>query len=174
MAQFRSILVPVDIAERESDEPTFAGIRRRSHHAHFPVNIKRVAYELRPAVQTNPGPLEPRHFGTAVSPVSVPLPKVSKKSAPETISADALTNRIDRFLATRGLTPAAQPSATEKAASTDVVAPAQPEKFVCEDDVRVAVKTGRKLLIGERTIVTPAARYAGEDAKVFVYEGWRS
>jgi len=49
-----------------------------------------------------------------------------------------------------------------------------PEAFVCEEDVRQAVKSGRKLLIGERTIVTPAARDAGEAANVFVHEGWRS
>ena len=29
-----------------------------------------------------------------------------------------------------------------------------------------------KLVIGERTIVTPAARDAGEAAKVFLYAGW--
>jgi hypothetical protein len=43
---------------------------------------------------------------------------------------------------------------------------------VCEEDVRLATKEGRKILIGERTIVTPAARDAGEAAKVFVYAGW--
>jgi hypothetical protein len=45
---------------------------------------------------------------------------------------------------------------------------------VCEDDVRLAVKEGRKLLIGERTIVTPSARDAGEAAKVFLHAGWPS
>ena len=35
----------------------------------------------------------------------------------------------------------------------------------------MAVKEGRKLLIGERTIVTPAARDAGEAAKVFIARG---
>jgi hypothetical protein len=34
------------------------------------------------------------------------------------------------------------------------------------------VKTGRKILIGDRTIVTPAARDAGEAAKVFLHVGW--
>jgi len=36
----------------------------------------------------------------------------------------------------------------------------------------VAIKEGRKLLIGERTIVTPAARDAGEAARVFLHQGW--
>lgn len=146
------------------------------------LNIKRVAYELRPAVprfqgsnvpkfsSENLGTLEPWNSGTAARPS---LPKVSEKSAPETISADTLTNRIDRFLATRGLAPSSPVPNSEKAVTNEGSKPAEPEKFVCEDDVRLAVKTGRKLLIGERTIVTPAARDAGEAAKIFVHEGWR-
>lgn len=30
--------------------------------------------------------------------------------------------------------------------------------FVCEDDVRLAIREKRKILIGPRTIVTPSAR----------------
>ncbi len=37
-------------------------------------------------------------------------------------------------------------------------APPQPAAFVCEADVRLAIKDGRKILIGPKTIVTPAAR----------------
>jgi hypothetical protein len=44
-------------------------------------------------------------------------------------------------------------------------------KFVCEDDVRQAIKDGRKILVGERTIITPAARDLGESAKAFSYQG---
>ena len=145
------------------------------------LNIKRVAYELRPAKSNRrePGAAAPQNSssgtsGSAGTPATIPLPKVSQKSAPETISADTLTTRIDRFLATRGLTPSAQPQTVEKSTATDGVKQAQPEAFVCEDDVRAAIKMGRKIVIGERTIVTPAARDAGEAAKIFVHEGWRS
>ncbi|MGH9218824.1 MAG: aldehyde dehydrogenase family protein [Vicinamibacterales bacterium] len=147
------------------------------------LNIKRVAYELRPAVprfrgskvprQTpaqNSGTMEPWNSGTAGT---VPLPKVAEKSAPETISSETLADRIDRFLSTRGLSPPAQPQIGDRVGVNEASKPAQPEAFVCEDDVRSAVKMGRKLLIGERTIVTPAARDAGEAAHVFVHEGWR-
>jgi ethanolamine utilization cobalamin adenosyltransferase len=44
--------------------------------------------------------------------------------------------------------------------------------FVCEDDVKAALKAGRKLLIHEKTIVTPAARDLGESARVFIQAGW--
>jgi acetaldehyde dehydrogenase (acetylating) len=51
---------------------------------------------------------------------------------------------------------------------------AQPAAFVCEDDVRNAVKTGQKILVGEKTIITPAARDAGEAANVFAWQTWPS
>ena len=53
--------------------------------------------------------------------------------------------------------------------------PTQREKaadFVCEDDVRQAVRQGRKIVIGERTIVTPAARDLAEQHHVFVQAAW--
>jgi hypothetical protein len=39
--------------------------------------------------------------------------------------------------------------------------------------VRSAVKDGRKILVGEKTIITPAARDAGEAARVFLWETYR-
>jgi hypothetical protein len=49
-----------------------------------------------------------------------------------------------------------------------------PATFVCEEDVRQAVKAGRKILVAERTIITPAARDAGEAAKVFTWQSYPS
>jgi hypothetical protein len=43
---------------------------------------------------------------------------------------------------------------------------------VCEDDVRAAIRSGRKIVVGEKTIVTPSARDLGEAQKVFVQAGW--
>jgi acetaldehyde dehydrogenase (acetylating) len=122
------------------------------------INVKRVAYELRPAsVPKVPAVPEVR------------LPQAPSKPVQESIPSDILTSRIDKFLASRGLAPhAPQPLQAPQAPQIT----AQPEKFVCEDDVKLAVKEGRKLMIGERTIITPAARDAGEAAKVFVYASW--
>jgi hypothetical protein len=44
--------------------------------------------------------------------------------------------------------------------------------FVCEDDVRQALRQGRKIMIGERSIVTPAARDLGEQHRLFVHASW--
>jgi ethanolamine utilization cobalamin adenosyltransferase len=50
--------------------------------------------------------------------------------------------------------------------------PLSPAAFVCEDDVRTAIAAGRKVLIGEKTIITPSARDLGEERRVFVQAGW--
>src|SRR5215213_393433 len=137
------------------------------------INVKRVAYELRPAsVPRVPSvPEVPKASFEKPVPSTPGLPKLPAKPQPHSISSDALTSRIDRFLATRGLGPVAPAAPSAPVAPSS---PAQPESFVCEDDVRLAVKEGRKLLIGDRTIVTPSARDAGDAAKIFLYAGWPS
>jgi acetaldehyde dehydrogenase (acetylating) len=136
------------------------------------LNIKRVAYELRAAVKTPSVPEVPRvpevpKAGFDGVPGAPPLPKAPGKPKPDPIPAGGLTTRIDRFLASRGL------SAPLAVKAPEPLKP-EPEEFVCEEDVRAAIREGRKLLIGERTIVTPAARDAGEAARVFLHAGWPS
>jgi acetaldehyde dehydrogenase (acetylating) len=125
------------------------------------LNIKRIAYETRPIASTS---------SARETPLGAPgarLPQAPAKSAPEPIAADSLTSRIDTFLASRGLAAPGAPSAPD--------APGAPGSvpFVCEDDVRAAVRTGQKIVVGEKTIITPSARDAGEAAKVFVWESYR-
>jgi acetaldehyde dehydrogenase (acetylating) len=128
------------------------------------LNIKRLAYETRPV----PVPGQAR---TAVAPdPSVPaLPTRRAEPPPEPIARGALAQRIDRFLASRGIGGSAQAA---EAAPGSCGRGDSPESFVCEEDVRQAIRAGRKIVIGERTIVTPAARDAGEAAQVFVWLGW--
>ena len=160
------------------------------------LNIKRLAYEVRPAQPS----ATMAEGGSAVSgtattppPVPAPLPKVAAASQPRGISAQTLASRIDAFLASRGYrppeggaptAPASQPVAATSysrpdpaAAATSVPShstesAATPAEFVCEDDVRAALKAGRKLVIGERSIVTPSARDLGEAQHVFIQAGW--
>jgi hypothetical protein len=54
------------------------------------------------------------------------------------------------------------------AAPPPAESPQTPAEFVCEEDVRQAMKAKRKILLGERTIVTPSARDLGEEHHVFV------
>jgi hypothetical protein len=48
-----------------------------------------------------------------------------------------------------------------------------PLDFVCEEDVRRAIRAGRKLLITERAIITPAARDLDETHRVLTSAPWR-
>ena len=151
------------------------------------LNIKRVAYETTPVTSLRP-PL--RSTSEAGALPKAPAPPKTVRG----VGAASLALRIDEFLASRGYTPPAaagappQPappptpaaglvaSAPAKTASSAPTKPAEPiEKpadFVCEDDVRQAMRQGRTILIGEKTIVTPAARDLGEANKILVQAGW--
>jgi acetaldehyde dehydrogenase (acetylating) len=153
------------------------------------LNIKRLAYEVRPA----PGALKPVNTTMATNdadrtrPQAAPalLPRVPTIPAEAGISAQTLADRIDRFLTSRGYrppdgsataaaappgqTPSPTPTPTPTSGAPDAQAPAA---FVCEEDVRLAVRAGKKLVVGEKTIITPAARDLGEENKVFVQAGW--
>jgi hypothetical protein len=48
------------------------------------------------------------------------------------------------------------------------VAPAQPVPFVCEEDVRTALRKNSQILVGKKTIITPSARDLGDGNHVFV------
>jgi len=96
---------------------------------------------------------------------------------PVGIRADVLNERIDQFLGSRGYrptaagTPAPPPTrvsaASEVATRTGPVATEAPLDFVCEEDVRLAIRDGRTLLVSERAIITPSARELGEAHRVF-------
>ena len=115
------------------------------------LNIKRLAYEVTPAAST-----------------AAPRPS----APPSGISADTLAARVGAFLGQRGFTPASASSSP----SVPAAAPSQPSAqqqpaqppltFVCEEDVRMAIKRGQKLVVAERAIVTPAARELAEAHKV--------
>jgi acetaldehyde dehydrogenase (acetylating) len=130
------------------------------------LNIKRLAYELRPAVGAGKAGAAGRAGGGGGQDAT--LPSAPAAPAPDSIDAGTLTRRIDQFLATRGLS-------SSPPAPSALPSPARAvERFVCEEDVRLARKEGRRLLVGDRTIITPAARDAGEASKVFEWEGMRS
>lgn len=144
------------------------------------LNIKRVAYETKPFVASRRDDTD-RPPEAAPSPPSRPsLPRAPAKPPADPIAAETLTRRIDQFLASRGIsggralsTSPTPSSASPPPSPAPMEPPAQPAAFVCEEDVRNAVKAGKKILVHERTIITPAARDAGEAAKVFVWHGPR-
>ncbi len=82
---------------------------------------------------------------------------------------------VDRFLRARRAPRTEPPSAPAPVCGRQAAcAPPQQQPavqiadFVCESDVREAMRTSRKIYIGRKTIVTPAARELGEHNDVLV------
>ncbi len=140
------------------------------------LNIKRLAYEITPAANRF-------ERGAASTPVLPHLPSGPPRPAPDAgISADALSRRIDDFLGSRGFRTDAVGGARpfegrDRGSDTPSRHSPQPDQtpleFVCEEDVRMAIRAGRKLVVAERAIVTPAARELGEQHRVFSVAPWR-
>ena len=140
------------------------------------LNIKRLAYEIRPAA------------GSTAS-----ASAAAARPPDRGISTPALGARIDQFLKARGFAsvpPGAPGRPAARAGRPGAAAPlplaargapgvaqpptpdvGNPAAFVCEDDVRQAQRAGRTLLVDERTIITPAARDLGDAGRVFRYAG---
>jgi hypothetical protein len=142
------------------------------------LNIKRLAYEVTPAV-VRAQPARPANAS------ATPLPRVAAVEPVKGIAAESLARRIDQFLVSRGYTPpagapAAAPGVAPAARTETAPPPRAPElvaektaDFVCEEDVRQALRQGRKIVIGDRSIVTPAARDLGEQHRLFIEAGLR-
>jgi acetaldehyde dehydrogenase (acetylating) len=131
------------------------------------LNIKRLAYEVTPAAAI-------RAVGEAV----VGADRVRR--SPEGIGARALAKRIDEFLTSRGYDAPPDAPAVRQAVQPALPATSAPDSlaestpaldFVCEEDVRLAIQDGRKLVLSERAIVTPSARDLGDAHHVF---SWRA
>ncbi len=133
------------------------------------LNIKRLAYEIRPVAN--------RFEQTGVN-----APVAGNRPNGAGIKADALTRRIDEFLASRGLDRSKQAEAqkpeggvsrsepaplVQPSAPAAAVSPPSPVDFVCEDDVKAAMQAGTKIVLAERAIITPSARDLGERHRIF-------
>jgi len=151
------------------------------------LNIKRLAYEIAPVASRPVRQSASAAAAAAATPLRVPTPP---------INARVLSKRIDEFLGSRGYrgegrtdiprpapvvtTPSVE--AAHNGTDTKVAVPdgarAQPAdvplEFVCEEDVRQAIRAGRKLLVSERAIVTPAARDLAEAHRVITFPSWRN
>jgi acetaldehyde dehydrogenase (acetylating) len=157
------------------------------------LNIKRVAYELRPAhaaaikgtgdstraALSSTVPSASVTFSTtgltaaapSAKPASMPtsgrepLPKVAVMPSTPALDAAAMQQQVASYLGGRAPVSSGSPGPSDEGAAAAVA-------FVCEEDVRMALKASRKIVIGERTIVTPSARDLGEAQRVFVLASW--
>ena len=120
------------------------------------VNVKRLAYELRTASQ-------------AATDLASSSPRDSEAGAGETERPPGLDPRLvaDRVAALLD-EPRTRDAPVPPLPIPVTGAAGPPAPFVCEDDVRAAIRESRPIVIGERTIVTPAARDLAEPHGVFV------
>jgi len=125
------------------------------------LNIKRLAYEVTPVVSRWDRASGVQAPGSPKAPALPSAP--AREPLPAGISADALTRRIDQFLGSRGFKPVSDRGPTLE----------KPLDFVSEDDVKAALKAGKKLVVAERAIITPAARDLGEQHRIFTVAPWR-
>ncbi len=122
------------------------------------LNIKRLAYEIRPASTGRPTP------ASALGPAATlaPLPQVETPPADQGLSAAAVTSNVEAFLGGQSGEGPGSPAARPESVA----------EFVCESDVLKAIGQGTTILIGERTIITPLARDLGEAHRVLASSGW--
>jgi len=121
-------------------------------------NTKRLAYAVR----------------TPAEAFDTPAPGAAGHKAADMHAADI----VDRFLARRkGEAPPQPPPAkaeppveTPHTCACQQPAPPKPEivDFVCEEDVRKAIRESRKIYIGPKTIVTPSARDLAAPSDILV------
>jgi acetaldehyde dehydrogenase (acetylating) len=139
------------------------------------LNIKRLAYEIRPAQASRPTAATAI---TGIAPGAMPagprLPQSPARASSNGISGAVLSRRIDQFLQSRGF--ARGDISSDKTAeigrsTPSPPAPAPAMDFVCEDDVRRAIQAGTRIALAERSIVTPAARELGESHSIFDLPG---
>jgi acetaldehyde dehydrogenase (acetylating) len=134
------------------------------------LNIKRVAYELRPA--SHAGSVGP--VGSVAAAPSPPAARPAVPTRPRALDAGTLAGQIAAFLSTRGIQPGrglvvgdAQPPASASPPARTAPEASAEVAFVCEDDVRQAIKAGRSIRLAPRAIVTPAARDLGDAHGIF-------
>jgi acetaldehyde dehydrogenase (acetylating) len=121
------------------------------------LNIKRLAYEVTPVAALGAAQAPPAAAGAFAS------------------DMNALGGRIEAFLASRGISSGGAPSApTASAPLSALPGPSRvPDgdgpavDFVCEDDVRAAMRRGGRIKLADKAIVTPAARDLGDEHQIF-------
>jgi acetaldehyde dehydrogenase (acetylating) len=119
------------------------------------LNTKRVAYEIR----------SPKSALGAAPPPAPPATAVPGGGASHEVPVAALHAQLSaRF---------GDSFASAGAAGAQAPATESPVDFVCEDDVRQAMARKARIVIADRTIVTPSARELGEAEGVLVHVAGR-
>jgi acetaldehyde dehydrogenase (acetylating) len=156
----------------------------------IPAEFKDAAAKLAapPPVLSVPARLDRQTIATAVEKYlaqrGIAVAPAPAAPVAATAAANVAAQVVDRFLASRRVGPPAscpatcpcvQPGAQLQPSAATPAPPPQPPApevviadFVCEDDVRAALRQSRKIYIGPKTIVTPSARDLGQQHDILV------
>ncbi|MBL8238749.1 MAG: aldehyde dehydrogenase family protein [Bryobacterales bacterium] len=124
------------------------------------LNVKRLAWAIRPWSQAEVTPVMNQPDG--------PVSKARIAAAVDRYLSGApakpanVASIVDKFLESKGVIqtcePCAAPKRTPEAPKPEPAAPVAVTDFVCEDDVRQAIRRNQKIYICSKTIITPSAR----------------
>jgi acyl-CoA reductase-like NAD-dependent aldehyde dehydrogenase len=158
------------------------------------MNIKRVAYAVRAAQDAFPDAGDIRSQAPS-APAQAAIPAGAVPGRGEVVSAverflaqrgfdpgkaagaGSVERIVDEFLAARrgaAAAPIAKPSDASCACGPGDAPVAKPAaapplaSFVCEADVRAAIKNSQKIFVGPKTIITPSARDLGTEHDILV------
>lgn len=115
------------------------------------LNIKRLAWAIRPwsnaeetaVLSQSGGPVSKARIASAVD-------RYLSAARPSNVAGI-----VDKFLESKGIIQTCEPCSAPRPSPEPVVAITD---FVCEDDVRQAIRNNKKIFIGAKSIITPSAR----------------
>src|SRR5439155_9876854 len=143
------------------------------------INIKRITYAVRKPEEAFEVPAAASstvNRGTVAAAVERYLAGrgVSAGVPTPAVTSDVVSAVVDRFLARRGSgdapvrAGAGEPPAPPQIQIQTQTAPPAIVDFVCENDVREALRASRKVYVGPKTIITPSARDFGDQFGILV------
>ncbi len=147
------------------------------------INLKRIAYEARPVITASGTRQSPVASAETAAPAATAACACGSSAAALALDEGratdglhvAVSRAVERFLASRAQQ--AQAPAVASAPTAVSAAPAIPARpkprpvdFVSEAEVRAALKRREKIVVGKKTIVTPAARDLAAEYDVFAVE----
>jgi acetaldehyde dehydrogenase (acetylating) len=135
------------------------------------INRKRIAYEVREpeaAFEPRAGAAPNRTLvAAAVERYLAARGVVAKKTDPP----NSVEEVVDRFLSRRTVGQASPPVNPTPPQPSTPPPDSSPSDFVCEADVRAAIRENRKIYVGPKTILTPSARDLAEPSDILVMLG---
>ena len=139
------------------------------------LNIKRLAYEMTPVVSRWDRKGSSAAAGSPALPSAPARPAPPRDQRRRAVEPHRPVSGVP-WVQTRSAT-GARPGSDLGPTGSDCDGPVSdpdptPVDFVCEEDVRLAMQAGRKIVVSERAIVTPAARDLGEQHRVFTVAPW--